>query len=87
MNPAIMYIHRRYLVQAMKVNARAPMQTQYGQSVFAAYDAACKQIRDLLTLYGAKPHLVSRMHPYWSHAFSAAVRDSSSFLVLITYFG
>ncbi|KIJ55221.1 hypothetical protein M422DRAFT_774306 [Sphaerobolus stellatus SS14] len=72
-NAAILYIHRRYLVQAMSVNTRAPIQTPYGQSVIAAYDAACKQIRDLLTLYGARPQLVSRMHPYWSHAFSAAI--------------
>jgi len=77
---AIMYIHRRYLVQAMNVNARAPTQTAYAQSVFAAYDAACKQIRDLLTLYGARPQLVSRMHPYWSHAFSAAVSVLRIFL-------
>ncbi|KAF8517909.1 hypothetical protein BU17DRAFT_91337 [Hysterangium stoloniferum] len=37
---SIMYIHRRFLVQAIRMNPDSPTDTHYGQSVHAAYDSA-----------------------------------------------
>lgn len=70
-----MYIHRRFVVQAIRINAEDPAKSPYGQSVHSAFDSACKHIQDLITLYSAHPRLVARMHPYWTHSFSAAVSN------------
>ncbi|KAF8524198.1 fungal-specific transcription factor domain-containing protein [Gautieria morchelliformis] len=69
----IMYIHRRFLVQALRTHANDVMKSPYAPSVTAAYETACHQIGDLGELYAVHPRLISRLHPYWSHSFSASV--------------
>ncbi|GJJ11466.1 hypothetical protein Clacol_005699 [Clathrus columnatus] len=72
-NATIMYIHRRFVVQAIRMNSEDPAKSIYAQSVHSAFDSACKHIQDLITLWAAHPRLVARMHPYWTHSFSAAI--------------
>lgn len=58
------------------MHAHDIMQSPYAASVTAAYETACHQIGDLNELYATHPRLIRRLHPYWSHPFSAAVSDA-----------
>ncbi|KAF8587147.1 hypothetical protein K439DRAFT_1630998 [Ramaria rubella] len=72
-NTTAMYIHRRFLVLALRIHPGNLATSLYAPSVFTAFTSASMQILDLQQLYITQPLLVARLHQYWSHAFSASV--------------
>jgi hypothetical protein len=69
-----MYIHRPYFWEAISKHPDDPSKSPFWHSVVAAYDSAATLVHDVRRLWLAYPRLIERMAPFWSHAYSAAVR-------------
>jgi hypothetical protein len=70
---AIMYIHRKWLVETIKKYKDDPSKSPYWFSVVSAYDSAAALAHDMRRLWLAYPQFIERMAPFWSHTQSAAV--------------
>ncbi|TFK31500.1 hypothetical protein BDQ12DRAFT_618804 [Crucibulum laeve] len=69
----LLFLHRAYFAQAMAEHPANPLNSPYGQSVFAAYSSACHVLRDTREQFMKKPLLCSRIWRMWTFSFTAAV--------------
>ncbi|PPQ92520.1 hypothetical protein CVT25_010353 [Psilocybe cyanescens] len=69
----LLFLHRSYFAQAMTEHPDNPLNSQYSQSVHAAYSSACTVLEDTRSQFMKKPLLCARIWRIWSFTFSAAV--------------
>ncbi|KAF9557805.1 hypothetical protein CPC08DRAFT_668314 [Agrocybe pediades] len=69
----LLALHRAHFAQVMMEHSDNLTESQYYQSVTAAYSSACTVLRDTRAQFRKKPLLCSRIWRIWSFTFSAAV--------------
>ncbi|PVG02747.1 hypothetical protein CPB86DRAFT_780164 [Serendipita vermifera] len=83
---ALMYLHRRYFVEALSRHSDEPLRSKYAMSVLAVHRSAIILLQGILRLDGLFEHLLGRISFMWVHALSIVSRMPSLEHKRIAYF-
>ncbi|PVG02736.1 hypothetical protein CPB86DRAFT_780150 [Serendipita vermifera] len=70
---ALMYLHRRYFVEALVKESNEPLRSKYAMSVWAVHRSCTLLLQGIVRLNSIVEHLFSRTSFMWVHGLSAYV--------------
>lgn len=74
---ALLHLHRWFFLQAIREKPRNPFEHPFAHSVKTVIATSHKLIRALRVIYTYQPAITAAFRPFWTHAYSAAVRHVS----------
>jgi len=75
---ALLHLHRWFFLQAIRESPGNPFEHPFAHSVKTVVVTSHKLIRALRAIYIYQPAITAAFRPFWTHAYSAAVRHHVS---------
>ena len=80
--PVLLYLHRGFLLEALKDNPQNPLAGKYGNSVRFCYESSRHLGDCVMSIGNNAPHIATRMSPWFAAALMSCV---SHLLILQEY--